>query len=151
MEPQMNADERRQIKDGLWYFAHPYTFRGPDGRYSLAAEEANFRLCCLRAARLIEAGWVIYAPICHTHPIHLAYPPFVGGEVHDMWYEQDNAIIGRAGFTGIILPPGWNDSHGCAAEKRLFELLGRQVRYFLEPDVVSMCDPYAPAGSTCGD
>jgi hypothetical protein len=138
----MTTNEHRSIKEGLWYFAHPYTFRGPDGRYSLPAEEANFRICCLRAARLIEAGWVIYAPICHTHPIHLAYPPFVGEEVHEMWYEQDNALIERANFTGIILAVGWSDSRGCREEKALFEQRGGQILYLLDPDTVSRSDPY---------
>lgn len=130
------------MKEGIWYFAHPYTFRDPDGIYSLPAEEANFRICCLRAARLIEAGWVIYAPICHTHPIHLAYPHFVGGGVHEMWYEQDNAIIERANFTGIILAQEWQQSRGCRQEKSLFERLGRQVRYMIDPATVSMSDPF---------
>ena len=124
----MNAQE----KEGLWYFAHPYTVRGPDGKYSLAGEEANFRLCCLRAARLIEAGWNIYAPICHTHPIHVAYPRFVGQELHEPWYKLDNAFIRHANFTGIILAPEWQMSSGCRAEKKLFEELGRKVLFLDE-------------------
>lgn len=128
-------------EEGLWYFAHPYTVKGPDGRYSLAGEEANFRLCCYRAARLIEAGWNIYAPICLTHPIHCAYPDFVGKEVHEMWYRLDNAFIRHANFTGIILSPKWQLSTGCRAEKALFEQLGRQIRYFVEPCTVVDHEP----------
>lgn len=124
-------------ESGLWYFAHPYSAKTPDGRYCLAAEEANFRLCCLRAARLLDAGWNIYAPICHTHPIHMAYAPFLAREEHQMWYRLDNAFIEHANFTGIILADGWAGSIGCCNEKARFGLLGRQVRYFFDPCEVS--------------
>lgn len=124
------------MKDGFWYFAHPYTIRKADGTYSLAGEEANFRMCCLRAARLIEAGWCIYAPVVHTHAIHIAYPPFVGQDVHEMWYELDNAFIRHANFTGIILAPGWPKSSDCRAEKDLFEQMERKVLYFQDPDII---------------
>lgn len=119
---------------GIWYFAHPYTVRTPDGRYSLAGEEANFRLCCYRAAKLILAGWNIYAPICHTHPIHMAHPDLVGKEVHDLWYCLDNALIDHANFTGIILAPLWEDSAGCCGEMERFNDLERQIRYLTAVD-----------------
>lgn len=118
------------FKEGLWYFAHPYTCKNNKGEYVTGGEDANFRLCCYRAAKLIEMGYVIYSPISHTHPIHMSYPPFVGQEVHDMWYELDNKFIRLANFTGIILAPGWENSKGCVAEKELFESLNRAVVYY---------------------
>ena len=119
-------------KEGLWYLAHPYTCKDAEGRYVLGGEEANFRLCCVRAARLIEAGWLIYSPIAHTHPIHCAWPGFVGQEAHEMWYTLDNEFIRQIPFAGIILAPGWQMSKGCRHEKELFESLGRQVMYLDE-------------------
>ena len=121
-----------EFEEGLWYFAHPYTCKDENGNYIMGGEEANFRLCCYRAAQLIERGLVIYAPIAHTHPIHLSYPPFVGQSIHNMWYELDNAFIKSAGFKGIILAPLWETSKGCTAERELFEDLRREVRYFEE-------------------
>jgi len=118
------------LKEGLHYFAHPYTCKADDGRYIPEGEAANYRLCNIRAAKLIEAGWLIYSPISHTHPIHIAYPNFVGKEVHDMWYHFDNAFIERVPFRGIILAPGWENSKGCVAEKKLFERLDREVLYY---------------------
>ena len=113
----------------LWYFAHPYTCKNKDGQYIAGGEDANFRLCCIRSARLIEKGILVYSPISHTHPIHMSYPPFVGGEVHNFWYKFDNAFIRAVPFRGIILAPDWEKSTGCKAEKELFEELGREVRY----------------------
>ena len=118
--------------NGLWYFAHPYTCKDKDGKYVLGGEEANFHICNVRVAQLIEKGVLVYSPISHTHPIHMDYPPFVGGEVHQMWYEYDNGMIREVHFKGIILAPGWEKSTGCKAEKELFEELGREVRYLKE-------------------
>lgn len=126
--------------DGLYYFAHPYTVRTKDGRYSLAGEEANFRICCYRAACLIRAGWNIYSPIAHSHPIHCAHPDFVGQEVHEMWYRVDDAFIRHANFTGIILAPGWGDSSGCRHELDLFRALGRKILFLFESGAVSEVD-----------
>ena len=128
-------------KSGLWYLATPYTCKDKNGKYVLGGEEANFRIACLYAARLIEAGWLVYSPIAQTHPIHCAYPPFVGGEVHEMWYHYDNEFIRQCPFKGVILSPGWEKSKGCVAEKALFESLGREVRYFAEPCVILRIDP----------
>ena len=91
------------FKDGIFYFAHPYSCYHDDGRYNPAGEEANFRLCCIRTAKLIERGYLIYSPIAHTHPIHISYPPFVGNNIHKMWYEFDNKFIEQLPFKGIIL------------------------------------------------
>ncbi len=83
--------------EDVYYFAHPYTVRDADGNFVPEAEEANFQLCCQRSARLIEAGFNIYAPICHTHPIHRASPSFLAVHEHQRWYELDNALMG-AGY-----------------------------------------------------
>ena len=124
-------------QDGLWYFAHPYTCKDAEGLYVLAGEEANFRLCCTRSARLIEAGWLIYSPIIQTHPIHCAWPPFVGQHAHHFWYQYDRRFIEAAGFVGIIISPGWRYSHGCCEEKCLFEKMGRPLLYFQDPCLVA--------------
>ncbi len=119
-----------KLKKGIWYFAHPYTCKDKNGNYVPGGEEANFRLCCYRSAKLIEAGYAIISPISHTHPIHMAYPPFVGQQVHDMWYEFDNEMIRQIPFKGIIMAPGWRDSKGCVAEVEMFHKLDRvQVHY----------------------
>jgi hypothetical protein len=124
-------------EDGLWYFASPYSVTRPDGGYDLAAEEANFRLACIYAARLLDAGWLLFCPVAMTHPIHCTYAPFLARQEHKLWYALDNAIIRTVPFRGILLAPGWEHSTGCVAEKILFEELGRAVRYLHEPCLVT--------------
>jgi len=119
-------------KDGIWYFGHPYTCLDENGVYVPGGEEANFRLCCYRSAKLIDAGYVIYSPISHTHPIHTAYPKFMARQEHQMWYELDNSFIEQANFTGIILAPLWEFSKGCVGERALFETLDRKVLLYKE-------------------
>ena len=130
-------------KEGIWYFAHPYTCKDEQGNYIFGGEEANYRLCNIRAAKLIEAGYLIYSPISHTHPIHTAYPNFVGKQVHNMWYEFDNEFIRQVPFKGIILAPYWEESKGCSAELIMFMELKRQVmtyREALQKRITSPCD-----------
>jgi len=116
-----------EFQDGLWYFAHPYTCKDGNGCYVSGGEEANFRLCNIRAAKLIERGYLVYSPISHTHPIHKSWPMFVGNRIHDMWYEFDNKFIKQIPFKGIILAPHWEKSAGCRGERQLFKGLKRKI------------------------
>ena len=127
--------------DGLYYFAHKYTAKTPDGISSPAGEEANFRLCCIRSARLIEAGWKIYSPICHTHPMHVAHAPFIARGEYKRWIDLDDSIIKHANFAGVILAPGWRKSNGCWHERDLFKLKGGSILYYAEPCQVLTEDP----------
>ena len=117
---------------GLWYFAHPYTAKDADGHYVYAAEEANFRLCAMRAGELLKRGYNIYAPIVHSHPIHSACPDFLRTHEHEIWYGLDNQVIARTSWDGIILAPGWEFSGGCKMERRQFEERDLVVRLYDE-------------------
>lgn len=124
-----------ELKNGLWYFAHPYSVIRPDGTYVFRGNQANFQLCCYRAGQLSLLGYVIYSPIAHTHSIQYATPEFMrqsGPEEHNYWIELDLELIRRAGFTGIILAPGWEDSRGCKGEKAWFDRHDRKVLYYDE-------------------
>jgi len=112
---------------GLWYFAHPYTCKDSKGNYVSEGEEANFNLCNIQAAKLIKAGYNIYAPITHTHPIHRASPELLARHEHELWYQLDNEFIDSVMWKGIILAPDWEKSLGCRAEKERFEAKGLQV------------------------
>jgi len=111
---------------GFYYFAHPYTCKDVTekavyAKYVPEGEQANFELCNQRAARLIEAGYNIYSPISHTHPIHRASPVFLARHEHEAWYALDNELIARTDFDGVILAPKWEKSTGCVDERRQFE------------------------------
>lgn len=106
---------------GLYYFAHPYT--ATDKR----AELANFNLCCIRTAKLMKAGYYVYSPICHTHPIHMAWPEFLVNDERELWIALDMVIIRRANFTGLILAPLWEQSGGCCGERDEFLRQGKEI------------------------
>ena len=114
----------------LWYFAHPYSVKDADGRYVAEAEEANFDLCNQRAARQIEAGYLIYSPISHSHPIHRASPTMLARYAHQEWYLRDMEFVKCVEWQGIILAPGWNLSPGCRMEQEWFRSEGLEVREY---------------------
>jgi len=112
---------------GFYYFAHAYTCKDEDGNFIFEGEEANFQLCNQRAARLIEAGYNIYSPISHTHPIHRASAVFLARHEHEAWYTLDMEFISKTKFDGIILAPGWENSMGCNMERDWFVRMGLEV------------------------
>lgn len=122
----------KATSNGIWYFAHPYTCKDKDGNYVPEGEDANFHLCNIRAAKLIEAGYNIYAPISHTHPIHRASPEFLSRHEHEAWYQLDNEFIDKTNWSGIILAPGWNKSSGCRAEKERIEKRGLPAILYID-------------------
>lgn len=119
--------DKEMRKKELWYFAHPYTAKDKEGKYVPEAEDANFQLSCYRASRLLLAGYNIYSPISHTHPIHRACPEFLAKHEHELWYQLDLAFIEQTNFTGIILAPGWELSKGCNLEHEWFKLHNKKV------------------------
>lgn len=101
------------------YLASPYS------RYP-AGHDAACQDVCLLAARLFNAGVLVFSPIAHTHAIALA------GGLHghfQQWAEFDEAMI--AGSCGMIVAmmPGWRDSEGIAAEIEICGRLGKPVLY----------------------
>ncbi len=118
------------MKSGLYYFAHCYTVKDDEGRFVPEGENANFDLCNYRSGRLLLAGYNIYSPTSHTHPIHRATPEFMQKHEHKMWYDLDISFLENANFTGIILAPGWENSTGCLIEKNWFEANGGEVLYY---------------------
>jgi len=110
----------------FYYFAHPYTCTDGE-RYVPEGEAANFRLACYRAGQLLLAGYNVFSPISHTHPIHRATPEFLARHEHKLWYDLDMEVIERTDFDGIILAPGWERSKGCREERRVFEKQGKRI------------------------
>ena len=119
---------------GMWYFAHPYTCKDKDGNYISEGEEANFILSNIRSAEILDAGYNIYSPISHTHPIYRASPAMLSRQEHELWYQLDNEFIDSTVWAGIILAPGWEKSSGCKAEKERIVSKGGKV--LLYKDIV---------------
>jgi len=117
---------------GFFYLAHPYTCKDTNGKFVPEGEQANFELCNQRAARLFEAGYNVYSPISHTHPIHRASPMFLSRHEHEAWYKLDLEFIAKTKFDGIILAPGWENSKGCRMECDAFTERGLKVMSYEE-------------------
>lgn len=120
------------MNKGLWYFAHSYTVKDREGKYVPEGEDANFHLCNWRAAQLLRAGYNIYSPISHTHPIHRACPEFLAAHEHEMWYQLDIHFLENANFQGIILAPGWDYSKGCEIERSWFVAHNKEVLFYTD-------------------
>jgi len=118
------------MKDGLWYFAHPYTVKDRDGKNIYLAEEANFNLCCMRSLELLKIGYSIYSPIAHTHPMHVREPEFLKRGEYLTWINLDNKFIANTKFKGIIMAPEWEKSNGCTDERNHFKSKGLTIKLY---------------------
>jgi len=114
----------------IFYFAHPYTCKNEKGEYIPGGEEANFRICNYRASKLIEKGYLIYSPISHSHPIHVANSCFLKNDMYTMWMQCCIDMISIIPFKGIILAPGWEGSSGCQEEYEIFYEAGKDILYY---------------------
>lgn len=118
----------------LYYFAHPYSVKTTCGNNLHAAEEANFNICCIRAAELYKRGYMVYAPISHTHPIHTRDPKFLKDNEYDLWIEYDKLMMEKCKFDGLILAPGWESSPGCKFEHDEFKK--KNLEILLYEDII---------------
>jgi hypothetical protein len=107
----------------LIYLATPYSHPDPDVRV------ARFNAVNKVAANLMSAGWHIYSPISHTHPIAIAGELPTGWEY---WQAYDEAILKECRELRVLMLPGWEQSKGVAGEVAIAQRLGIPTSY-LEP------------------
>jgi hypothetical protein len=108
---------------GFMYLATPYT-KYPDGT------EAAFKLACQVAAKLVDAGFSIYCPIAHTHPI----AQYTKADPLDstFWIKADRPLMTAAKELWVVKMQGWQESSGIAAEINYFTEMNKRVLY-LDP------------------
>lgn len=120
-------------KDDLFYFAHPYRAKQPCGVRDWDIEKANFDRCRVKTRELLGRGYLVFSPICHSHPIEprtgLLVVPTAWEDVN-FWLWFDELLIHQTDFAGIILAPGWEKSDGCVHELLIFETRGLEVLYY---------------------
>ncbi len=114
----------------LYYFAHPYTSKDPEGNIDPEGEKNNFELSIKRSAELIKRGVMVCCPIIHTHPIHVNDSEFMENKEYELWMKLDRMFFDKTDFKGIILAPGWEKSSGCNKEKQWFEEKGLEVLHY---------------------
>lgn len=107
----------------LIYLAVPYSHPDPDVRV------ARFNAVNRVAAKLMNAGWHIYSPISHTHPIAIAGELPTGWE---FWQAYDEAILKECRELRILQLSGWEESKGVKGETEIALRLGIPISY-LEP------------------
>ena len=110
------------MSERLWCFAHPY--RSVEEPHPVRTpRQQNHHLCCRRTARLIEAGYLVLAPVCQTHHVARCAPVDYWDEAD--WLEYTMELMVRC--DGIILAPGWEDSEGCWRERNAARERGMEI------------------------
>jgi nucleoside 2-deoxyribosyltransferase len=120
------------------YLARPYSHHDP------AVREQRFRAACRAAVALLHAGWVVFSPIAHSHP--LAQHGLPGN--WQFWERYDRAFLERCDEVVVLMLDGWEESIGVQAEIRIARELGKPVRY-LAPELAPVSPTLAHVASGC--
>lgn len=106
----------------LYYFAHPYE----------EDPEKNFKLANTRTVKLLDAGYLVFSPITHTH-----YLQGVKQNNHDFWLHLDFTIMDRCDV--VIFAPEWEHSKGCVLEMK--RAIQRKQQILFYPDFLNNITP----------
>lgn len=120
-----------------WYLASPYTGHdmGPHAAWSEA---------CREAARLLSAGFVVFSPIAHSHPI--AEQGGLPHADHNLWLSIDETYLRAAKGIIVLMLPGWETSFGVRWEVRWCRQRNRPV-HWMEPGHVPRSLAFDRSGS----
>lgn len=113
----------------FYYLATGYS-RYPYGK------EAAHRIACRVAARLFEAGILVFAPIPHTHAIAVE-GTLDGG--FDQWEALDIAMMSASAGLIVVKMDGWAESDGITREIAWCKANGKPV-IFMEEDGMPALD-----------
>lgn len=92
------------------YLASPYSAPTAEER------EANYQKALELTAKLINAGRVVYSPIVHNHPIAVKHGLPTGWE---FWQKFDYQMIRASKELWVYQMPGWMESKGVQAERKI--------------------------------
>ena len=107
----------------LDYLACPYSHPDPK------VMEERFHAANRAAARLMEAGALVFSPISHTHPIA------VDGELPrgwEFWDRYDRAVLSCCHKVEVLPLVGWRESTGVQAEIAIAKEMGIPVEFLPE-------------------
>lgn len=115
-------------RNTIVYLATPYT-KYPAGILAAYKEAARI------AGRLVGAGYIIFSPIAHTHPLA------VYGEIdpldHKLWMAFDAPFMSMSGALAVAMMDGWDRSVGVKAEIDAFSAAGKPT-YFVCPRTLAI-------------
>ena len=104
------------------YLACPYS--DPDSEVRIQRFEAANRA----AAKLMRAGYHVFSPISHTHPIALAGDLPKGW---DFWESYDRAFLSMMDNLTVLAIDGWRESKGVRAEMQIAAELGLSIGFLV--------------------
>jgi hypothetical protein len=110
----------------LIYLATPYS-KWDEG-ITMAYVEAS-----KLTAKLLRAGYKVYSPIAHTHPI--ATYGNVDPYDHAIWLPFDQIMMDKADVLFVAEMEGWKTSKGVQHEITTFLRAGKLV-YFVDPETL---------------
>ena len=101
------------------YLACPYTHQDKH------IEAQRFWKANEKAAELLNQGHIIFSPISHSHPIHLAGQ--LPGD-YAFWKAQAEAFVPWCDEMWIYCLPGWEESKGIKEETDLASAIGKPIK-----------------------
>lgn len=107
-----NKDPKRLGSRARVYLACPYKCKGIVNE---TWEQLRFDCVNIAAMRLIRAGFVVFSPISHSHPISLTQPDKYN--THELWLDQDEPFLEWCDVVVVLEIPGVWDSHGVDWER----------------------------------
>ncbi|CAH1658132.1 conserved hypothetical protein [Hyphomicrobiales bacterium] len=112
-------DDLRDLP-GFVYLGQPFTMY-QHGHRAAAYDGAR------AAAKLVERGFRVFAPIPHSHRI--AEVGNLSQTDHALWEYQDKPFVDAASSLIVLMLPGWDQSRGLAHEIDEFEKARKPVVY----------------------
>lgn len=97
------------MKTKIIYIACPYAHR------NVAIRERRYKLVTLAAANLAKAGYIVFSPITHAHPMQIAVNHSIKGN-WDFWQQLDLPILEICGLLIVLTLTGWAISEGVNGE-----------------------------------
>jgi nucleoside 2-deoxyribosyltransferase len=110
------------------YLALPYSH--PDPRVRIDRFEAANRA----AAALMRAGYCVFSPISHSHPISLYGVP---GD-WTRWESLDQQMLRQCDEVVVLTLDGWKQSQGLQAELSIAAALNLPVRHLSLAEALSL-------------
>lgn len=116
----------------LIYLASPYSHT------EASVREDRFRAACEAAGGMMKAGYRVFSPIAHTHPIAVTCDLPKG---FDYWGSYDRVMLESCSHLVILMIDGWMQSTGVEAERRIAGELGIPVLYAMFFEAKEGVDP----------
>jgi nucleoside 2-deoxyribosyltransferase len=110
------------------YLASPYSHPDP------VVREQRFREACRATATMVRAGFAVFSPIVHSHPL----ADFGLPTDWNAWEHFDRRFLDQCDEVVVLMLDGWRDSAGVQAEIRMAGRMGKPVRYVAPADMAAL-------------